>query len=63
VRCTPFTLTGRIELANNLKPFDLNDNKGVVIEKSPLELRVEVLERKVELLLSARMREVGRLRK
>jgi hypothetical protein len=50
-------------LANNLKPFDLEESKGVVIEKSPLELRVEVLERKVELLLSARMREVGRLRK
>lgn len=37
-------------MANNLKPFDLNDNRGVPIEKSPLELRVEALEQRVAIL-------------
>jgi hypothetical protein len=46
-------------LANNLKPFDLNDNRGVPIEKSPLELRVEALEERVKL-LAARIRDMGR---
>jgi len=47
-------------LANNLKPFDLNDNRGVPIEKSPLELRVEALEMRVQMILAALVREVGR---
>jgi hypothetical protein len=38
----------------------LDNNRGVPIEESPLELRVRALEQKVEMLMAARVREAGK---
>jgi hypothetical protein len=50
-RCLSSVAKFWIDMADNLKPFDPEARTGVLIEKSPLELRIEVLEMQMRMLL------------